>query len=451
MDQVLPTQPSAVALFRFFVISQVHAQVFGGQLRAEAVANATKQPQSTLDGRSKRVSARSVYRWLRAYEAEGLPGLEPKSRKSTRASKVLSTALTEFFVAERKQDPGASVPELLRRAQALGIIENARQIDRSTAWRTCKRLGLPTSVRATKRARDMRRYAYPHRMQMMLCDGKHFRAGPRRAKRLALFFFDDATRKALHVIVGTSETTELFLTGFYQCIRKHGLPQIAFLDGGSGFKSGDTHAVFANLKVPLIHGEAGYPEGRGKIERFNRTAEADVLRGLAGSAHVDDNCASLTLRLQHYLDHGYNPRGHSAHGGDISPDTRWAADERALNFPESDRDLRAKFVATDSRTVSADNVISFEGTLYEVPRGHAKLRILIYRELLTGVLRVLHDGRLVRIEEVDVNSNAHARRARADDGDDETLIPPTTAAALGFDRDFGPMVGPDGGFTDSRR
>jgi hypothetical protein len=39
-------------------------------------------------------------------------------------------------------------------------------------------------------------------MQMVLCDGKHFRAGAARLRRVALFFLDDATRMGLHVVVG---------------------------------------------------------------------------------------------------------------------------------------------------------------------------------------------------------------------------------------------------------
>lgn len=57
---------------------------------------------------------------------------------------------------------------------------------------------------------------------MVLCDGKQLRAGASRAKRVALHFIDDATRLALHVVVGTSETTRLFLRGLYELVCKYG-------------------------------------------------------------------------------------------------------------------------------------------------------------------------------------------------------------------------------------
>ncbi|HYC99642.1 MAG TPA: hypothetical protein VEB22_00315, partial [Phycisphaerales bacterium] len=76
---------------------------------------------------------------------------------------------------------------------------------------------------------DTRSFEYPHRMQMLLCDGKHFRAGKTRAKRVALFFLDGASRLGLHVVVWTAEDAPFFLRGLYETIRRYGLFDIAYL------------------------------------------------------------------------------------------------------------------------------------------------------------------------------------------------------------------------------
>ena len=99
------------------------------------------------------------------------------------------------------------VPELLRRAQARGIVPEDLLVDRTTVWRACRRMGLVTRARPSKREGDMRRWRYPHRMQCVLADGKHFRAGGARAKRVALFFLDDATRYALEAGSSLSRRT----------------------------------------------------------------------------------------------------------------------------------------------------------------------------------------------------------------------------------------------------
>ncbi len=81
-------------------------------------------------------------------------------------------------------------------------------------------------------------------------------------------------------------------------------------------------------------GTAGYPEGHGKIERFNQTAQAQVLRGLPGAADVDADCGALELRLSRFLDHRYNQQPHEALDGQ-TPLARFEADTRALRFPAS--------------------------------------------------------------------------------------------------------------------
>ena len=46
------------------------------------------------------------------------------------------------------------------------------------------------------------------RMLMVLADGKHFRAGTARLKRVALVFLDDASRYGLDVVVGEARLAE---------------------------------------------------------------------------------------------------------------------------------------------------------------------------------------------------------------------------------------------------
>lgn len=439
---------SVEAVFRYTVVSFVRAQMLAGTDRDEAIAEAAEHAHATLHGAPREVTRRTLQRWMTAFEEDGVRGLEPRARPRTTTSLVLDDKLIHFIANERREDLEASIPELLRRAKERGLIESIDEIDRTTVWRAMKRMALATGRTKRRRDRDMRRFAYPHRMQMLLFDGKHFRAGATRLKRVALIYLDDATRRALDGIVGTDEETELFLTGLYSCIRQHGLFDAAYADNGAGFASDDTHIVFASgLKVPLVNGTAGYPEGHGKIEKFNRTLLADMLRGLDGNPAVDPDCAALTLRIRHYLEHEYNPRPHESLSG-LSPQERWDTDPRPLRFPESDAELRRSFVVTETRDVSADNVLRHGGQVWEVPRGHAGTTIAVHRQVLDGTLHILHEQRLVRLHPVDLTDNAYARRAnRAPVQKDEIRTAPTTAAAMAFERDFAPIVGADGGFT----
>jgi len=167
---------------------------------------------------------------------------------------------------------------------------------------------------------------------------------------------------------------------------------------------------------------------------------------LPGAADVDDDCGALELRLSHFLDHSYNRQPHEALGGQ-TPLARFEADTRALRFPADDAELTNRFLVSETRKVSNDNVVSYKGVDYEVPRGHAGTDITIWRNLLSGALSVAHDGRLVALAPVDLAHNAVSRRAipsaPAPDNDEGA---PRTAAQIAFARDFAPVVGPDGGF-----
>ena len=441
--------PSETALFRYSVLAQVAALMLAGRPRGRAVRAVAARDHVQPSGRLVRVKLRTLQRWQAAYDAAGgdLAALEPKSRQRTTTSVALPESLVVFMNDEKIRDPRASVPELIRRARVRQVIAEDLRVDRTTAWRTCVRMGLPTRYRPSRQELDSRRWRYPHRMQCLLADGKHFRAGADRLRRVALFFLDDATRYALGVLVGTSESTDLFLAGLYRVVRDHGLMDLVYLDHGPGFISSDTEIVITHgLRSWLLHGKKKYPQGRGGIERFNRTAKDQVLRGLAGALDVDPDCAALTLRLQHFCDR-YNDQPHEGLDGD-TPRQRWEAG-RPLRFPDDEADLYRRFVVREFRTVSSDHVIQHGGADWEAPRGMAGDKVEVIRHVLDGRLFVVHHGQVVQLHPVDLAANAQQRRGYPADHrplDGEGI--PITAAASAFARDMAPIVGPDGGFVD---
>lgn len=426
------------ALWRYTMISQVELLVLAKMSLAEAIARVCK----AQNGSGKSLSRASLYRWYHAYQSAGFDGLFDQARKPQDSS--LPPDFLKFLRKEKEQDHGASIPEVIRRARELGIIGSKEAIDRSTAYRAARALNLPIFRRKKHEATTMRPFAYEHRMMLVMCDGKHFRAGGSGAKRVALIFIDDATRYVLDIFVGFSEDTEFFLRSLYRILETFGHMDSLYLDHGPGFISDDTKKVLATLRIPLIHGKVAYPQGHAKIERFNSTITQDLLRGLK-KPEIDPGCRALELRLRHYIRERYNMQVHSALGSD--PESTFHGDSKALHFPLGEADLKRAFVVSKNRLVRKDNVIDHDGQTYEMPLGYAGRVVTVYSDILSSKVSFLHKGQLAVLATPDLGRNA--REPRAAPGPAETPKGPiTTAAELHFNRDYGPIVSSDGGFPE---
>jgi putative transposase len=438
-------QISPEALFRYQWVAEIDACVLAGEELSEVIESIRRHPRPDPRGRIWRPSRRSLYRWYAAFRERGIAGLEPKTRPSLSDSRVLKPKLLDLLRVRKTADPELSVPDLIKIARTAGVLGSQQKVSRTTVWRACQRMGLPMRRLDSIETADTRRFAYPHRMMMVLSDGEHFRAGAKRLRRVALSFLDDATRYGLGILVGTAESTLLFLRGLYEVIVRFGLMNALYLDHGPGFISDDTHSVVARLKRCLIHGRVRYPEGHGKVERYHRTMRHKVLRCLDGRPEVDPDCGALTLRLNRWLRDDYNHTPHESLGG-MTPSQRWLEDDRDLTLPADGSWLDAQFLMTEERTVSKDHVVSIDGILYEVPRA-CRGRIAVLRHLLSERRTVCVDGREVEIHPLDLTYNALDRRARRDKPS-KASSQPTTPASEAFDEDFGPIVDAEGNYHD---
>lgn len=440
--------------FRYRLVTGALALELGGAPRGVAVRAVADATHLDERGEPRQVSAKTLRRWLEAYEKRGLPGLRRAQRERRVGEKALPPRLVPFLKTERGRDRDASIPELLRRAELHEEIASARALDRSSVWRAMRHHGIETRPRKVPPDTDQRRFRYPSRMQMTLADFKHFRAGASRHKRAALYLLDDAHRFGLDVFVTTSEQPEAMLTQLHDVICTYGLMSLLYWDGGPAFKDLDVLAVCERLGVTPIRGTARYPEGHGAIERFNKSAKARLLRSLDGAPDVDPDCRALTLRLRHDLHEIYNHLPHESLDGD-TPHRRFWADPRPLRPAKSAEWLRERFTLTLSRRVTNDHVVSVDGIHYEVPRGHSGEWVELQRRLLErteerDALYLPHQERLVRLSPVDLAANARGPRAPRpkDDPEDVSPVPAKSASQLAFERDLPRMVGPDGGYPD---
>lgn len=432
-------------LFRFTAVSSLKSELQRGRSLSEAISLVLKNDYYTPEGRIKSFSARTLYRWYRAFEKDGAKGLSNKKKYASKKRRLSEQEL-KFIKKTKEDDPLASVPEVIKQGRLQDELPS--DISRTTVYRACKKMNLPLLRSSGPENQDMRRFSHPHRMVMVLCDGKHFRAGETRRKRVAFIFIDDCTRYVLHHVVGTSENTKLFLKGLYELILKYGLMQSLYLDKGPGFKSGDTAEVVSSLNISLIMGKTRYPEGHGKIERFNRTIKKDLLRGLCRES-VDPELSSLNLRIKHYVEDIYNKTPHSSLDGK-TPAEAFTESDYPLTFPRDLDFLKKQFVLKEERKVSKDNVIPVDGVSLELPRGYAGRNVTIFRHLIKNEIYIFHDGSRIHLHKVDAVFNANNKR-----GDVEKCpVSPRDvklASDISFDRKMKSIVDKEGNYFEEEK
>lgn len=436
-------------LLRYRVVSAVQGLTAAGLKRSAALSAVAGQLHVDGAGHGHRFSVRTVRRWLAAFEEKGVAGLKNAAHPHSESSEVLPPELLDYLQAQKAADEPASIPELLRRAREENALHPTVVVDRSTVWRALRRMGVSTRRVRRVEINDKRRFAFSQRMRLVLADFVHFRVGPARLRRLAIYFLDDATRYGLGVLVGTDgEKTVYCLRALQDVLVRYGLMLVIYLDHGPAFVADDLARVLSGLRIGFIHGTSAYPQGHGKIERFNRSLRARILRSFDGALDVDPDCGALTLRLRHDLFDKYNHLPHESLELD-TPHQRWTSNATLLKSAGDEEILRAAFVLPEQRTVSNDHCISFDGVLYEVPGGLAGRKVTVLRALLENdALYLDHGGRRVRLHPVDLAANATSGRVRRTQPQERVDPPAKTASTLSFEREYGSILESDGGFPE---
>jgi len=121
---------------------------------------------------------------------------------------------------------------------------------------------------------------------MWISDGLH---GPIiDGKRAVLFaLLDDHSRYVPGHRWGHGEDTLGMQAALHDAVKTHGRPRNLYCDNGSAYSSNQLAWSVAVLDIRLVHSRPGRPQGRGKIERWNRTVRDQFLVEIEAAGGVD--------------------------------------------------------------------------------------------------------------------------------------------------------------------
>jgi len=298
-------------------------------LRREFVELAS-QPNVNVSRLCRRfgISRDTGYKWRRRYQAEGVAGLQDRSRCPRRSPRRTGSEMERQIVSLRDRHPVWGAWKIQARLQALG---RPGVPSVSTVHQILRRQGrIDPAVSAQHRAWQRFEQAAPNQLWQMDFKG-HFGLG--NGERChPLTVLDDHSRYALCLEACRNQTGLTVQQILREAFRRYGLPERMLMDNGSPWGDDADHPYtpltvwLLRLGIGVCHGRPYHPQTQGKEERFHRTLQVEVLQ-----SHSDWDHPSLQDRFDQWRWVYNHQRPHQALGMAV-PASRYRLSARS--FPE---------------------------------------------------------------------------------------------------------------------
>ena len=210
-------------------------------------------------------------------------------------------------------------------------------------------------------------------------------------------------------------------------MRRRGIPKRLYVDNGAAFRSKQLAVVCAKLGIALIHAKPYTPQGKGKMERWFRTARMQLLPLLRPEQLV--SLDAMNRALAAWIEGEYHHAPHRGLG-DETPADKWARTSEGVRMPAAD--LGDHFLAEQKRSVQKDRTVTLDGVAFEVDAALVGERVTLRfdpaKKPDKRAVEVWHQGRRVEVaKRVDVLANCFVKRSSAGNN---LEIPKGTAADI---------------------
>jgi transposase InsO family protein len=315
------------------------------------------------------ISYRSISRYLEAYQQEGFAGLKPKTGYKRNQSTLPDNFpdMVEHAIILRRECPTRSVTDIIRILELEEIIKPGT-VHRSTLQRhlQAKGFGAAQVKLYSKKGAASRRFAKSHRCMLFQGDikyGPYLPIGKDGAMKQVYLsvFIDDATRYIMAAKFYDNQKVEIIEDSLRAAIMHFGKPDKIFVDNGKQYRSEWLKKACDRLGIRLLFSKPYHPEGKGKIEAFNRRVDA-FLSEVA--LNKPKTLEELNDALDVWISQYYHKNVHTSLDG-LTPEVAFGSDKRALRFVDA-KELAEAFLHTETRQVDKTGCISFKGNTYDV-------------------------------------------------------------------------------------
>ncbi len=311
----------ALALFRYRLIADAIMAPRGA--RAELLRSVAEMDHQGPSGDAVHVTVRTLERWIRAYKRDKLVGLARRPRKDRGATRAITAAALERAITLRKEGPDRSTPTLIDILERAGEVAPGA-LRRSTLDRLLDKMSASRRMLHVLGDKRHVRLFFEHPLDFVVGD---FHAGPyvrtdtgelRRAELGA--FIDHCSRYVPESRYFLTEDLMGVRTGLRALCTSAGPPRRLYVDHGPGYQAGRFHFGCAQIGIDLCQSKPYVSEGRGLIERFNRTVK-EAFETEVRLRVEPPTLAELNAFWRAWLDERYHRRPHSETGE--PPLERW--------------------------------------------------------------------------------------------------------------------------------
>jgi transposase InsO family protein len=325
------------------------------------------------------VSAKTYYKWRRRYANDGVEGLSNQSRRPlgspTRSPAEVEKAILQL--RERHPNLGARKIEVLLRTEIQQVPA------RSTIHDILRRNGCISEIESLKH-RAWQRFEHEQPNQLWQMDFKGW--GKKQAYRCEpLSIVDDHSRFAVCLEACPDQQTQTVRDQLTAIFRRYGLPEQMVMDNGSpwGYDSDRQHTPLTTwlmqLGVKVSHCRPYHPQTQGKVERFHRTLQVELLQG----KHFPDRPA-VQKAFDEWRDFYNQRRPHQALDMAV-PASRYRISDR--EFPE--RLPLPQYDSTDLvRLVDKKGHIHYRGHRFLISKGFRGCNVALRQTEEDGILHV---------------------------------------------------------------
>jgi putative transposase len=358
----------------FMKTQEAQSQAAARMLIIMSLLDENLDPKSIVELKKKlaaqhEISYRTISRYYEAYMKDGFEGLKPK-QITTREHNLLPKNFPEIVdtaVELRRECPSRSVKDIIRIMELENFILPG-SVSRSTLQRHLHKRGFGSHQMKiyTQKGTAARRFQKSQRCMLFQGDikyGPYLPIGKNGAKKQVYLtaFIDDATRFIVAAKFYEHQQVAVIEDTLRTAIMQYGKPDAIYVDNGKQYRSSWLDKACTRLGIKLLFAKPYHPEGKGKIEAFNRRIDSFLSEvALMDIKTLDE----LNVLLKLWIDEHYHKSPHHGLGG-IAPEVAFKTDKRSLKFIDM-RTLTEAFLHTEERTVDKTGCISFEGKRYEV-------------------------------------------------------------------------------------